>query len=176
MELTAEVWRDVAGYNNRYRVSNKGRVYSIKKAKILKQNLGKRGYFTVSLYQNGKRKETTVHRMVATAFIDNPQNLPFINHKDECKTNNNVENLEWCTCEYNNKYGTALERATKSRYKAVKQYTRDGNLVRKWDSLKEASETLNINIGNICQCCKGNPRQPAAGGYVWVYDDKNYAK
>ena len=95
-----------------YKVNENGEVYSIKRNKILKQ-YEKKNYLGVYLYQDNKRKFRLVHRLVANAFIANPNNLPQINHKDENSKNNNVENLEWCTQKYNNNYGTYKERARK---------------------------------------------------------------
>ena len=110
-----EEWRDVVGYEGLYMVSNCGRVKSLKfsngkREKIMKLSDRGNGYLRVSLSKDGESKHYNVHRLVAIAFIPNPDNLPYVNHKDECKTNNNVDNLEWCTVEYNNTYGTAKER------------------------------------------------------------------
>ena len=115
-----EVWKDIEGYEGLYQVSNLGNVRSLKyaggnKVKLLKQYTDKKGYKRIGLYKNGKYKLYMVHRLVTIAFIPNPNNLPIINHKDEDKTNNNVNNLEWCTYEYNNTYGTARKRASESR-------------------------------------------------------------
>ena len=110
-----EEWRDVVGYEGLYMVSNCGRVKSLKfsngkREKIMKLSDRGNGYLRVSLSKDGESKHYNVHRLAAIAFIPNPDNLPYVNHKDECKTNNNVDNLEWCTVEYNNTYGTARER------------------------------------------------------------------
>lgn len=112
-----EIWKDIPGYEGKYQVSNTGEVESLNyngtgKTKSLKQSTDKKGYKHVRLFKNGKGKTYKVHRLVAMLFIPNPNNLPIINHKDENKTNNNVNNLEWCTYEYNNTYGTARKRAS----------------------------------------------------------------
>ena len=112
-----EKWIDIAGYEGRYQVSNTGKVRSLArtrkgkfqsicpvKERILKQNTDKDGYKEVALCTDGKLKYFRVHRLVALAFIPNPQNLPLINHKDENPANNIAENLEWCTCSYNTSY------------------------------------------------------------------------
>mgnify|MGYP002679946246 CR=1 FL=1 len=114
-----EVWKDIKGYEGLYQVSNLGRVRSLNygrsgETKLLKQGTTN-GYKRVFLYKNGKGKNYFVHRLVAMAFIPNPNNLPIINHKDEDSSNNNVNNLEWCTQEYNLNYGTRNERASKSK-------------------------------------------------------------
>ena len=101
-----EIWKDIKGYEGIYQISNLGQVKSLhnklgQKELIMKQNLKRNGYYQIRLKNNGKQKDYIVHRLVAQAFIDNPMKLPCINHIDENKTNNNVENLEWCTVEYN---------------------------------------------------------------------------
>ena len=102
-------WKIIKGFTD-YKVNENGEVYSIKRNKILKQ-YEKKNYLGVYLYQDNKKKFRLVHRLVANAFIPNPNNLPQINHKDENSKNNNVKNLEWCTQKYNNNYGTYKERA-----------------------------------------------------------------
>ena len=162
--LPGEEWRDVVGWNN-YFVSSYGRIvskfytYSHGKAKYKKNasilkpthNGGRPGYLTVFL-SDGKerRKRISVHRIVATAFIPNPNNLPVINHKDENSLNNRADNLEWCTQAQNNAYGTHRERqAAKQRYSAPKrkevvQLSLDGELIAKYDSIAFASEVTGI--------------------------------
>lgn len=114
-----EIWKDIKGYENLYQVSNfgnvrpKARIVESKNGvvkeingKILKKWEDKKGYLYVSLCKNGESKNYTVHRLVLTAFIENKDNLPCINHKDENKQNNKLENLEWCTYLYNSNYGS----------------------------------------------------------------------
>ena len=108
-----EIWKDVQGYEGLYKVSNLGNVYSYKSKKILKKyfpvfSLGATGYNLVGLYKNGKQKMFGVHRLVAQAFIDNPLNLPIVNHKDGNKRNNAVSNLEWCTQKENVAHAIAM--------------------------------------------------------------------
>ena len=102
-----EEWRAVPGYEGLYEVSNKGNVKSLIKNKIIKGFINRCGYILVGLSKNGIRKKITIHRLVAQVFIENPDNLPEVNHKDEDKANNSVDNLEWCDRKYNNNYGTA---------------------------------------------------------------------
>lgn len=99
-----EQWKNIEGYN--YQVSSKGRIRNKSTKAIKKTFINERGYAIVSLYKEKRLKTFRVHRLVAMAFIDNPNNLPEINHIDECKTNNCVSNLEFCTREYNLAYGT----------------------------------------------------------------------
>lgn len=108
-----EEWKDIKGYEGIYQISNKGRVKSLNRIdlrgnkvneKIREGTIDNTGYKIISLSKNGKEKKYSIHRLVAQAFLPNPNNLPVVNHKDENKLNNNVENLEWCTQEYNVKY------------------------------------------------------------------------
>lgn len=108
-----EEWKDIEGYENEYQVSNLGRVKSLKSNIIMKQNLNKKyNRYSIMLWKNGKSKRFWVARLVAKAFVFNPNPDIFtqVNHKDENKTNNNSDNLEWCTVAYNNTYGTRLQR------------------------------------------------------------------
>lgn len=105
--------------------------------------------------------------MVAEAFIPNPNNYPCINHKDENRENNRADNLEWCTHKYNNNYGTRIEKFRQKKYKAIKQYDLQGNFIKQWQSVKEASETLNIYKSGISSCANGTYKQ--CMGYIWKY-------
>ena len=135
-----EIWKDIEGYEGLYQVSNKGRVKSlsrlvvrvgkpnyITKEKILKcSELKGTGYPAVSLGSNNNFKSMLVHRLVAQAFIPNPDNLPCVNHKDETRNNNDVRNLEWCTQKYNCNYGTARQRnSLHNKGKKLSQETKD---------------------------------------------------
>ena len=113
-----EIWKDIENYENVYQISNIGRVRRIYKngnTKILKQDITKRGYCRISLSKNQKHKHYQIHRLVAKAFIPNPNNYPIVNHKDENPMNNNVDNLEWCTYSYNTLYGTAIQRTISTK-------------------------------------------------------------
>ena len=128
-----EIWKDIFGYENIYQVSNLGRVrglkrktgnstgYYIRKGKILKKAMNIHGYEFVILSKNGKRKTITVHRLVAEAFIPNPNHFPCINHKNENRACNIVENLEWCTHKYNSNYGTSQKRKVMAISKPIIQ-------------------------------------------------------
>lgn len=166
-----EIFKDIEGYENYYQVSNLGNVYSCKRrgcvGGILKPAIGNKGYYQVYLFKNGKGKWEKVHRLVAKTFIPNPDNLPQVNHKDEDKTNNRVDNLEWCTNEYNHNYGTRTERATGKLSFPLLQYDLDGNFIKEWPSAREASRKLNLNISGICLCCQN--KRNYCGGYKWKY-------
>ena len=166
-----EIWKDKKDYEGHYQVSNFGRVKSIKFGKeiILKQHINKGGYYYVCLLKNGKHKNYYVHRLVAEAFIDNPDNLPQVNHKDENKTNNSVDNLERCTNEYNHNYGTINERISQSQSKPVLQYDLNGNLIKEWKSINECGRN-GFNQGDICKCCNG--KRKTAKGFIWVYKNE----
>lgn len=195
MEEHIEIWKDIPEYEGLYQVSNLGKVKSLYfgKEKILKPSKNKDGYLHVNLWKNGKPKSFTSHKIVALAFIPNIQNLPQINHKNEIKTDNRVENLEWVSPKENCNYGTIKERKSEkmkgvnnpmygkkrtaktkkkigeSLKKPILQFTKDMVFIREFDSAKSASEELNINSSNIAQCCKN--RYKTAGGYVWKYKE-----
>lgn len=165
-----EEWRDIKGFEGLYQVSNLGRVKSLnynktKKEKILKPINNGRGYLYVTLWSNGKSKRFRVHRLVGQTFLDNPNNLPVINHKDENPMNNCVTNLEWCTYQYNNCYGTKLERTSKSLSKKVACY-KDKHLIKIYNSIKD-TEKDGFNQGNVWSCCNG--RYKSHRGFTWRY-------
>lgn len=175
-----EIWEDIDNYVGFYQVSNLGRVRSIdrivkhwrggkliKKGKILKQKPNKYGYKCLRLIKNGKYKDVTVHRLVAIAFIPNPNNLPFVNHKDENPSNNNVNNLEWCTQEYNVNYGTANKRRSEAKSKPVLQFTKSGDFVNEYPSATEAQKHTGIIHQSISSCCRHKLK--SSGGFVWKF-------
>ena len=180
-----EIWQDIAGYEGLYKVSNLGRVKSLNyrrtgKEHLLNKTLSK-GYWRVLLSKNCISKKFSVHRLVSQAFIENPENLPQVNHIDENKLNNRVENLEWCSAEYNNKYGTRNERVleTKKLRKCknaeipVLQFTKDGKFVNEYSSIIEAKRITGIQQGHICYCCKNIKGYNSAGGYIWKYKNND---
>lgn len=128
-----EIWKPIVGFEGLYEVSNKGRVRSVTKTivysdgkvkthygKVLRKRFDSKGYPQVLLCHKGKYVSRKVHRLVATAFIPNPTMLPFVNHKDETKDNNCVDNLEWCTAKYNSNYGTAQKRRAETNTNGAK--------------------------------------------------------
>lgn len=169
-----EEWKDVVGYEGLYKVSNYGNLFSCRRGIVMKQTTTKKGYLSCGLCVGGKQKIHAVHRVVASAFLPNPYNLPQVNHKDECKTNNRVENLEWCTDEYNRHYGTTVEKAAKGHYKKVDQYALDGKLIRTWDGISVAADTLGVSRTHITDCCKGGLNK--TGGFMWKYHEERCLK
>ena len=180
-----EIWKDIKDYENLYQGSNWGRVKSLDrwvkdtngslrfyKGRILKPGTNTCGYLQVSLYKNGKEKIFYVHRLVAEAFIPNPNNLPEVNHRDENKQNNSVENLEWCDRLYNVRYGTGIERQKKKQLnniktsKTVVQYTLDGKFIREWKSTAECGRN-GYNQRHVSECCKGKIKKHK--NFIWKY-------
>lgn len=181
-EYKNEEWRAVPGYENNYMVSNMGRVKNIKLNHILKPVKVIGGYYRVDLSVNNNPKHFRVHKLVALAFLPNPKNLPSINHKDENKANNSVDNLEWCTHKYNSNYGTAKERSAAHKnyaeiarkglvykYKPVVQYNLNGEFVKRWESATHCEKVLGINASRIRSCCRGVSK--IAHGYIWRYEN-----
>lgn len=169
-----EVWKDVVGYEGLYQVSNKGRVKSLwfGKERILRPGKLKKGYLMVCLCKNREKKWCLVHRLVGQAFLSNPHNLPEINHRDENKENNSVQNLEWCSVKYNNSFGTRLQRVSEKHTngkdsKPVFQYTLDGEFVKEWKSGHDVQRNLGFNNASISRCCLG--KQKSAYKFVWKY-------
>ena len=160
-----EIWRDIPGYFGVYQVSNLGNVRRCGR----KQNLcyvKRNGYLVVHL-SNVNAKLYYIHRLVALAFVPNPDGLPQINHKNEIKTDNRAENLEWCTAEYNDNYGTRNERIKHNRSFPVEQLDVNGNIVNVFYGISEAQRITGIDRPNICKCLKGKTK--TAGGYKWKY-------
>lgn len=164
-----EIWKEIDGFPD-YEVSNLGRVCSFKKKypRIMKPGKSSSGYLQVILYTGGKGVRKTIHRLVAEAFVPNPENKPEVNHIDEDKKNNVAENLEWVTRRENNNHGTRNRRDAETKRKAVVQYTTKGVFLAEYPSIKEAGRVTGINKSHICQVCRG--KEKTAGGYLWLYD------
>ena len=159
-----EIWKDIKGYEGKYQVSTLGRVWSVKTQRYLKQREDKDGYLMVTLYAvNGKAKTEKVHRLVAIAFLNNADHKPQVNHKDENKQNNAVNNLQWVTGSENVNYGTRNTRASKALSKKI--YCEELNQV--FNSQSEAAEALNLQQALISAVCTG--KQKTTGGYHFSF-------
>lgn len=177
-EYKNEEWRAVSGYEGRYEISNYGRVKNVKLNHILKPLLVIGGYFRVDLSSNNNVKHFRLHKLVAEAFIPNPNNLPQINHKDENKSNNRADNLEWCTAKYNANYGTAIKRrvehtnyknrSNEKKYKPILQFTLDNVFVKRWKSAFHCEQETNMRATGIRGCCRGVYK--SSHGFLWRYE------
>ena len=171
-----EEWRDIKGWEGLYQVSNLGRVKSLERKvwnsrgrgyymtipeKILDGYDYGHGYLYVQLSKDGNVKHCRINRLVAQAFLDNPSNLPEVNHKDKIRTNNRVDNLEWCTTKYNAEYSLA---------KAVIGINKVSGLILEFPSTMEAERCTGINHSHICNCLKG--KRKSAGGFYWMYAEE----
>lgn len=179
-----EVWKDIAGYEGYYQISNFGNIRSVDrviysdkfhigikrelKGRTLNPSVNNHGYLSLILSKNGEKKSCRIHRLVAEAFIKNPNNYDQVNHIDGDKTNNKVENLEWCNNQYNviHAYKNGL---AKSHPKSIKQYDLKGNYIQTFESIVKASKEVNGNTSNINKCVKGHIN--SAYGYKWRYID-----
>lgn len=176
-----EIWKDIEGYENLYRISNIGRVQRVTSGRILRSYDVHLGYLQVHLCKDGKVKNMLVHRLVAMAFIPNTDNLPVVNHKDRNPSNNKVDNLEWCTQEYNSKYADAQIRKGISRRKPIIQLSLNGEFIREWESATIASKELGISEGSIWYAANNTPYKRygkqyylnQAGGYKWKYKEQS---
>lgn len=200
-EIKVEIWKDIENYPN-YQISNFGRVKSkkritrvgiknvkkiIRNEKILKPLKLTKGYLGIRLYDNNSNAKTfKIHRLVAQAFIPNPNNLPQVNHIDGDKTNNRIDNLEWCTClenmnhsyniglrdkeklkEHMSKVGKSLTNKKGHHIRKVAQYDQNNKLIKIWDSQMDASKSIGITNTSIQNVCTGKGK--TAGGFIWKY-------
>lgn len=174
-------WKEVVGLEDYYMVSDTGKVFSIRSNRLLTTNVpDKDGYIRIDLTIDGKTYKKAVHRLVAEAFIPNPDNLPCVNHKDEIPWHNEVENLEWCTYKYNSNYGACIERrventayktgADNHNSRTVYQFDMQGNLVDTFASAGEASRKTGLDAKTIAKAARGELKKYA--NYVWKYTDE----
>ena len=179
--MMEEIWKDIAGYEGKYQVSDLGRVRSLPrpktshnasgeytfttKPKILRTFTQRGGYQRVSFGKGKDKKAFMVHRLVGMAFVPGYREGLFVNHKDENPNNNRADNLEWCNAEYNNSYGNHSENC--KRHRAVVQMTMDGQEIATFDSIVEAEEKTGCRATSIQNCCVG--RFKSSLGYRWRY-------
>ena len=199
-KASEEVWKPIEGYEGLYEVSDKGNVRSLdryvytgaagmvrRKGVFMKQQTNKKGYKTVMLHDSSRVRSTTVHRLVAEAFIPNPDNKSQVNHIDTDKTNNSVSNLEWNTQEENMAHAKKhnlfknktekqikacaknLEKAYIKRRRPVDMYTLDGHYIKTFESIRKASAETNTSGSHITSVCKGY--RGSSGGYKWKYTE-----
>lgn len=166
----SEIWKDIKGYEGLYQVSSLGRVRNIGNNKHTPYYKGKtktlyndRGYLRVHLYKNQKIKTCLVHRLVAEAFLPNPNNYKEVNHKDENPSNNMAKNLEWCDRAYNNNYGTRNKRVSEKLSIPVKRISKTGD-VTIFESMHEAAKVTGFSVAHICRMCDGKKRR---NGVIW---------
>lgn len=190
-DLPNEQWKDIKDYEGLYQVSNYGRVKSLERAiervtrwgnvdvlriseKIKKITKNNKGYSTVNLCKNCKSKHYLVHRLVAQAFLSNPEQYNEIDHINENKDDNKINNLIWCTHQYNNTKGIqsreGRRKTSKQRMRPVKQYDMYNNLINTYDGIRLAEEKTKVNNRSIIKCCQRKIK--TAGGFIWRYADE----
>ena len=157
----------------KYLINENGVIISYRTHKPMKTFIDKKGYEKIDFKINGKRiRSLLVHRLVALTFIPNPNNLPQVNHKDENKQNNNVNNLEWCDGKYNSNYGTRNKRITQTRYKyyskPVIQLTKNNEFVKEFKYVEETKK-YGFQPANIRNVLAGKIKY--ANGYIWKYKE-----
>lgn len=165
--MIEEVWKDINNYEGHYKVSNLGRIKSIKRNKEKIMSIQTTGsYNHIILRKNNKSKNFSIQKLVAQAFVPNPNNYKEINHKDENTRNNYANNLEWCNHSYNINYGNRTKKVKDKLSTMINQYDLNGNYVKTWNCMNDAIRFYNNNR-HICDVCKG--KRYTASGYKWSY-------
>jgi hypothetical protein len=167
-----EIWKDIPNYEGLYQASNLGFIKNVKTNRVLKPRVDKNGYFKHILYIKGVPKEFRTHRLIALTFIENPDNLPQVNHVDEDKQNNCVDNLEWVDAKTNNNHASRNKRIAigvrnSSKKKPVNQYDLNGNFIKTWESLREIERELNIGHSNLSLAIK--QKNGIMKNYKWEF-------
>lgn len=182
IKITNEIWKQINGYEGLYEISNFGNVRSCErvvshgkgsssrklKSKLIRPWDDNHGYHSVSLSKNGKVKKYKVHRLVAEAFIPNPEGKATVNHINEIRSDNRVSNLEWATYQENNNFGGHNDRVSKTLSKAVVQLNKKDEKIAEFASVKEAGIATGVNPANI-KSCLHHANRILAGGYKWRY-------
>lgn len=193
--MEEEIWKEIEGFDN-YQISNLGRVKNIKFDRYVKPLVGNRGYVHVNLYKDGKIKRLSLHRLIAIAFIPNPENKPCIDHINTDRSDNRIDNLRWATQKENHNNPLSLMNHSKAakgrtvseeqkknqsekmkgRYKGNKwgskkiiQLTLDGNFVREWESIKDAADSLGVSSSAIWNCLNNKCQVKSIKGFKWEY-------
>jgi len=165
-----EIFKDIKGFEGRYQVSNTGKVLNVRTNRLLKPDTTALNYKRVTLYSGtkGSKKHLPVHRLVALAFVPNPEGYPIVNHKDENPANNCASNLEWCTQKYNLNYKNRNRKLRASlNAKHVQQLGLDGEFIAEYRSAQTAALLLNYDFSHLYKCCRGELK--SAYGYLWEY-------
>lgn len=174
-----ERWKDIQGYEGLYQISNLGNVKSNYVHRMLPHHDRGNGYFIVRLCKHGKHQYVQLHRLVAIAFVPNPNHFSIVNHKDCNPQNNYADNLEWCTQRYNLTYGGRIQKMLNNKSyqeamhrfkKRVYQYDLEGTFLKCWDSAHDVQRALGYSASNINMCCLG--KRKTANKYVWRYERK----
>lgn len=175
--MKKEIWKQIDGFDGRYSISSYGRVRSEEyvdsnghchKQFIRKASIGTNGYYGVVISLNGKSIRREIHRLVAVAFVQNPNNHNVVNHKDENKLNNRADNLEWCTQKYNQNYSYIPE----DHHIPILQFSMNGEFIKEWESVSHVSKAFGKKVCHITSCCRG--KLHSCMGYIWRYKDKSY--
>ena len=193
--MKEEIWKEIEGFDN-YKISNLGRVKNIKFDRLVKPLLDNKGYIMVNLYKDGKMKRLSLHRLIAIAFIPNPDNKPCIDHINTDRSDNHIDNLRWVTQKENHNNPLSLMNHSKAakgrtiseeqkknqsekmkgRYKGNKwgskkiiQLTLDGIFVREWDAIKDAAESFGVSSSAIWNCLNGKCQVKSIKGFKWEY-------
>ena len=164
-------WMPVSGYEGLYEVSYDGFVRNAKTKRVLSVKTESNGYCRVHLSNKGVAKSMLLHRIVATAFIPNPNGYKTVNHIDENKGNNKAKNLEWCDMSYQNRYGRGAERRNKAKERAICEVDDSGNVVREWESIKTAANALGLHPQSVWCVCAGKKRYKSTGGHRFRYKE-----
>lgn len=182
--IEGEIWEDIPQLKNLYAISNFGRLKSYARSlvradgrryktseRIVRLSVNHTGYYSYRPSIEGELRSVLIHRLIAEAFIPNPDNLPYVNHRDENKLNNGIENLEWCTAKYNSNYGTCQKRRANTlrnnlrpKLPVIKQYSLNGELINTYVGRREIEDN-GFNYRSVRNCCCHNVY--TANGYVW---------
>ena len=176
----SKAWKDIKGDEGRYLISSSGDVISLnyrgsKLSKMLTWKVNNKGYAWVQLRKNGIKEQKLIHRLVAEAFIEKPEGLNLVNHKDENKLNNNTDNLEWCDHTYNVRYSLERHHERKCEGKnlalAVVQFDKNGNAIKEWENARAVFLETGMSDWSIAEVCRGN--RHTAYGYLWRYANED---